>query len=106
VAGGGGGCGTAETIDCSVTAKFTYVAHGFPVCGLDRKYKGLFTAHHLLIRRTIKFSSYFTQTHGDSITMMNGLMLFTEQIAVYPESHMKNTVGKVQGSFNAKVGDT
>jgi hypothetical protein len=66
----------------------------------------LFTAHDLLIRRTTKFGSYFTQAHGVSITMMNGLMLFTELIAVYPESHMKHSVSKVQTSFSAEVDDT
>jgi hypothetical protein len=99
----GGGCGAAEAIEYLVTAKFTYVAYGFPGCGLDRKYKGPFTAHHLSIRRTTKFGSYFTQTHGASITMMNGSTLFTKLIADYSDSHMTHSVSKVK---SAKVDDT
>lgn len=72
--------------------KFTCVAHGFLVCGWSSKYKGVYTAHHLAIRRTMKFNFCFRQTHGVSIIVTNGLTLFMELIAVYSEHHMEHSV--------------
>jgi hypothetical protein len=74
-----------------ITAQFTYVAHGIPVCGLDRKYKG-----------SVHCSSSFNPSNHEV-----QLLLYTNtrclnyndewvdavygtNRTVYPENHMKH----------------